>query len=178
MKKLLKNQDVYEKRYELTEDIPEFVYIIESFENGGGECKDCDKKVYSLSLYNYVMYALKSEDKDYVGRVLSHFDNDFIIDGKRYTINQVLETEFSYKVKEMPSSTNVIVGFFKSIVGIFFKSLKNRSVFTSIYEKRRRMAICRACSSFDASCEKCTECGCPMQRKIKFKYSECPRGKW
>jgi hypothetical protein len=178
MKKLLKNQDVYEMRHALAADIPEFIYIMENFEKGKGECEECDKKVYALSLYNYVIYALKSEDKDCVGRILSHFDHDFIIDGKRYTIEQVLEKEFIYKEKEMPSSTNIVIGFFKSIVGILFNSMKNGSMMSSVYERRKRLAICKSCASYDASCDKCSECGCPMKRKVKFKYAECPRGKW
>jgi hypothetical protein len=129
-------------------------------------------------LYNYVIYALQSEDKMHVAKILDHFDHDYLINGKKMAPKDILKEEFVYEKKDMPPFAKIVVGFFRSVVGIFFKSLKNGSVMSSLSERKRRLAICRSCSSFDRSCEKCTECGCPMKRKVKFKYAECPRGKW
>jgi hypothetical protein len=178
MKKFLKNKEIYERRYELTEVIPEFALIIESFEKGNGKCEECDEKAYALSLQNYLIYALQSSDKEKVKNILDHLDNDFIINGKRYSKVEIIEEDFIPKEKEMPSFWRTVSGFFRSVVGIFFKSLKNGSIMSSSKERKRRLAICRSCSSYDRSCSKCTECGCPMKRKVKFKYAECPRGKW
>ena len=178
MKKLLTNKIVYEKRYELAGEIPEIVYIIENFEKGKGECKECDQKVFSLTLYNYIIYALQSEDKDYVKKIVKHFDNEYIIDGSRYTERELLKEEFVHNTKKKLSLWSKTKGFFRSAVGVFFKSLKNGSVMSSVYERRKRLAICKSCTSYDRSCDECTECGCPMKRKVKFKYAECPRRKW
>ena len=113
MKKLLTNKIVYEKRYELAGEIPEIVYIIENFEKGKGECKECDQKVFSLTLYNYIIYALQSEDKDYVKKIVKHFDNEYIIDGSRYTERELLKEEFVHNTKKKLSLWSKTKGFFR-----------------------------------------------------------------
>lgn len=42
--------------------------------------------------------------------------------------------------------------------------------------QEERMALCRACSSFDGTT--CKRCGCVMSIKVKFAEMECPLNKW
>lgn len=45
-------------------------------------------------------------------------------------------------------------------------------------EKARRLAVCRACPSFDATESRCRECGCYMEAKAGWESGTCPLGKW
>jgi len=55
-----------------------------------------------------------------------------------------------------------------------------RGNYTSIEERRRRLAICRRCSYYDAKLVRCRECGCFLKQKVKFINQHCglPGAKW
>lgn len=41
---------------------------------------------------------------------------------------------------------------------------------------QERLNICKKCEQYDN--EKCKECGCDLNIKTMFPYSECPLNKW
>lgn len=41
-----------------------------------------------------------------------------------------------------------------------------------------RLEICRNCEHFIKLTQQCGDCLCFMPLKVKFSYSECPKGKW
>ena len=43
---------------------------------------------------------------------------------------------------------------------------------------KARIAICNACSSLNKLNMKCTDCGCPVNKKAYSPKSKCPKGKW
>jgi len=45
-------------------------------------------------------------------------------------------------------------------------------------ESARRMEICEQCEFFKADEARCTQCGCYMKVKTKFRTASCPKGKW
>lgn len=176
--KVLTNKMVYEKRHDLAREIPEVVYIFKKFEKNG-ECQACDEKTIALTLYNYIIYTLKSKDKELVKKICDKFETNFLIDGKIYSKEEVLLTNFTYQKKEMPSIFYQARGFFASALKVMFRSIICRDrVFSSFFERKIRLTICKSCSSYDYNSKKCSKCGCPMKRKVKFKHAECPRNKW
>lgn len=44
--------------------------------------------------------------------------------------------------------------------------------------KRRRMAICRACPSFNPNRQSCKKCGCALKLKTAWALESCPLSKW
>lgn len=49
-------------------------------------------------------------------------------------------------------------------------------VFTSDADKR--LEICETCPEYRPNLVMCSQCGCIMPLKVKFKYAKCPMGKW
>ena len=45
-------------------------------------------------------------------------------------------------------------------------------------EASRRMNLCEQCEFFKADEARCTQCGCYMRVKTRFRTAKCPRGKW
>ena len=41
-----------------------------------------------------------------------------------------------------------------------------------------RLAICRGCPFFDHAKKRCTDCGCFVKVKAKFKSEDCPQDFW
>lgn len=50
-------------------------------------------------------------------------------------------------------------------------SLVTDDIYTS------RLEVCEGCSLFRND-KRCSKCGCQMNLKAKFKFAECPEGKW
>lgn len=44
--------------------------------------------------------------------------------------------------------------------------------------QQHRMDVCRMCDSYSERRKRCKECGCFLEIKVKFSYSECPLNKW
>jgi formamidopyrimidine-DNA glycosylase len=42
----------------------------------------------------------------------------------------------------------------------------------------RRMSICNSCEFFRQEDKRCTQCGCFMEAKTRFKKTYCPVHKW
>lgn len=44
--------------------------------------------------------------------------------------------------------------------------------------QQERLSICRQCNRFDKHRDKCLECGCYLQYKVKITIFKCPLKKW
>lgn len=56
--------------------------------------------------------------------------------------------------------------------------IKGGVEYTDQKEQQRRLDICQNCPKLNKTLVQCTECGCFMKAKVKFKLSKCPLGKW
>ena len=45
-------------------------------------------------------------------------------------------------------------------------------------EVNRRLALCEACEFFKADEGRCSQCGCYMHVKARFRSAKCSKGKW
>ena len=45
-------------------------------------------------------------------------------------------------------------------------------------ESARRFALCEQCEFFKTDEARCTQCGCYMRVKTRFRTAQCPKGKW
>jgi hypothetical protein len=41
-----------------------------------------------------------------------------------------------------------------------------------------RIAICKACDDISKDLKTCTQCGCMLEHKTRFRTASCPLGKW
>lgn len=41
-----------------------------------------------------------------------------------------------------------------------------------------RLETCKGCPDYRPEKYTCSQCGCLMPLKVKFKYSKCPVGRW
>lgn len=79
---------------------------------------------------------------------------------------------------EYPSFSKMVSGVLKSSKNVVVEAIKNRKVFATDKEVSKRFDICLACPNYSKEKDKCSECGCSMSTKVKFKASECPVSKW
>ena len=55
-------------------------------------------------------------------------------------------------------------------------SLNGTPVFSTEEEQQERLSICKMCEFFSRN--RCKQCGCYMNAKVKFASSKCPIQKW
>lgn len=80
--------------------------------------------------------------------------------------------------KELPSFTDMargLLGSAKDIVGGVVHG-EGLLVTEEIYTER--MSMCNTCEFFRKEDKRCTQCGCFMEAKTRFKKTFCPVGKW
>lgn len=41
-----------------------------------------------------------------------------------------------------------------------------------------RLRVCASCPMLDERDQRCTQCGCPVRRKVKLPEESCPLGFW
>jgi hypothetical protein len=53
-----------------------------------------------------------------------------------------------------------------------------KSVFVSEEKQKERLDICKMCEYYSLRQNRCRQCGCYMNAKVKFTASQCPIQKW
>lgn len=108
---------------------------------------------------------------------LSHEDARY--DGEKRA--QIKQTDAQFekeKGKEFPPKLEQARNFAKAMWATAKRGMNNLPVIASAEVGGRRLAICEACPSFDASSNRCRECGCVMSLKSQLVASTCPLNKW
>jgi len=67
-----------------------------------------------------------------------------------------------------------IKGFLRFLIKNIFSGFKN----VSYKEYHDRLAICTVCPFLSYKEKRCTDCGCWVETKAKFKSEDCPQGYW
>jgi hypothetical protein len=80
--------------------------------------------------------------------------------------------------KELPSVADMARGFLDSAKDVIMGVVQNEGVIVTDEIYNTRMSICNACDFLRKEDKRCTQCGCYMEAKSKFKKTYCPVGKW
>lgn len=80
--------------------------------------------------------------------------------------------------KELPSFTEMAKNFADSMKDIATGVFSGNGLLTDEHTYGNRMNICVQCPSFKSDTKRCSECGCFMEAKGRFKNVSCPLGKW
>lgn len=80
--------------------------------------------------------------------------------------------------KDLPSFTDMAKGLFGSAKDIVAGALHGEGVMVSEDVYLQRMSICNTCEFFRNEDKRCTQCGCFMETKTRFKKAYCPVEKW
>ena len=68
--------------------------------------------------------------------------------------------------------------YFKNFIKFLWFGYKSKFKTVSFKEYNNRKAICHGCMWYDAGSERCTDCGCWVTKKAKYKHEDCPQGFW
>lgn len=80
--------------------------------------------------------------------------------------------------KELPSFTDMAKSLLGSAKDIFTGVAHGEGVMVSEDVYLQRMSICNTCEFFRQEDKRCTQCGCFMEAKTRFKKTFCPVHKW
>lgn len=80
--------------------------------------------------------------------------------------------------KELPALTDMAKGFLGSAKDVISGVVQGDGVLVTDVVYEQRMAICNTCEFFRQEDKRCTQCGCFMEAKTKFKKTYCPVKKW
>ena len=70
------------------------------------------------------------------------------------------------------------VKYIKSFLQFLIKNIFSGFKHVSFKEYHSRLAICTACPFLSYKEKRCTDCGCWVENKAKFKSEDCPQGYW
>ena len=68
--------------------------------------------------------------------------------------------------------------YIKNFLNFLFVNIKSGFKSVSFKEYHSRKAICTGCMFYDAGSNRCTDCGCWIENKAKWKSEDCPQGFW
>ena len=77
-----------------------------------------------------------------------------------------------------PSITDMAKGFLNSAQDVISGAISGDGVLASEEVYNHRMSICNSCVYFKQQENRCTQCGCYMEVKTRFKKTFCPIHKW
>lgn len=80
--------------------------------------------------------------------------------------------------KELPSFTDMAKGFIGSATDVVTGAIKGKGVMVIEEIYNQRMDMCQKCEFFIKDSKRCSQCGCFMEAKSRFKNTYCPVGKW
>lgn len=80
--------------------------------------------------------------------------------------------------KELPSFADMAKGFLGSAKDVVTGVVQGEGVMVTEEIYTNRMNICNACEFFRREDKRCTQCGCFMEAKTRFKKTFCPVHKW
>ena len=66
----------------------------------------------------------------------------------------------------------------KTAFNVAEHAVRTASFFATDEKKNERINICKACSEYILEKDKCSKCGCAMQRKASLEAAKCPINKW
>ena len=90
-----------------------------------------------------------------------------------------LEPECNDEVQpELPSFTDMAKGFFGSAKDVVSGVVHGEGVMVTEEVYINRMNICNGCEFFRHEDKRCSQCGCFMEAKTRFKKTYCPVHKW
>jgi rRNA maturation endonuclease Nob1 len=77
-----------------------------------------------------------------------------------------------------PSTPQMVKNVALSIVNNVQSVLQGNNLKSSTDDASKRLSVCKSCSFFDESQERCKKCGCKLAIKTYLKAEKCPIGKW
>lgn len=80
--------------------------------------------------------------------------------------------------KELPSLTNMAKGFLGSAKDVLSGAIQGDGVLVTEEVYTTRISLCNSCEFFRIEDRRCTQCGCFMEAKTRFKKTYCPVHKW
>lgn len=79
---------------------------------------------------------------------------------------------------ELPSFKEMAKGFVGTAKDILTGAFQGEDVLVSEEVYNTRIDICNNCEFFRKRDQRCSQCGCFMEAKTRFKKSRCPIHKW
>lgn len=64
------------------------------------------------------------------------------------------------------------------LANVALDTLLGRVEYASNEVREQRLAICHGCPLLNAKLMQCTDCGCFVKVKTKYKDASCPKAKW
>lgn len=80
--------------------------------------------------------------------------------------------------KSYPQPSQMVKNVAQSIVRNVQNVMQGNDLTVSETSANSRLNICKSCSFFDHTPQRCTKCGCKMAVKTYLKAEKCPIGKW
>lgn len=82
------------------------------------------------------------------------------------------------KQSELPSFMGMAKGLMGSVKDIAGGALQGDGLLVTDEVYNTRMSICQSCEFFRQDDKRCSQCGCFMEVKSKFKKTYCPVHRW
>lgn len=80
--------------------------------------------------------------------------------------------------KELPSFTDMAKGLLGSAKNVLAGVIRGEGPLVSEGVYNTRMTICNGCEFFRKEDKRCSQCGCFMEAKTRFKKTFCPIHRW
>lgn len=80
--------------------------------------------------------------------------------------------------KELPPVVDMAKGFMGSAKDVLGGIINGEGLTVTEQVYNERMASCKGCEFFRQEDKRCTQCGCFMEAKTRFKKTYCPIHKW
>ena len=90
--------------------------------------------------------------------------------------NAAVYAVLTNRFRETPTMQSMISSFASAIVNEAKAAITTPPVNVRTVEER--LEICRECEFFSQASGRCSQCGCRMALKTRFRAAECPIGKW
>lgn len=79
---------------------------------------------------------------------------------------------------ELPPLKEMAKGFLGTAKDVLLGAFQGEDVLVTEEVYNARMNICKGCEFFRHSDNRCSQCGCFMEAKTRFKSTHCPIHKW
>lgn len=70
------------------------------------------------------------------------------------------------------------VKYIKNFLRFLFLNIKSGFKMVGYEDYQNRLFICHGCIFYNEGLERCTDCGCWVTNKAKYKTEDCPQGYW
>jgi hypothetical protein len=79
---------------------------------------------------------------------------------------------------DLPSLKDMAKGFISSAKDVLVGAIQGEDILVTDEVYNTRMSICNGCEFFRKEDKRCSQCGCFMEAKTRFKKTFCPIHKW